>query len=196
MPIKYVTETVVIDGQPRKIERKVPVCRCGSEDVEERFSLGITAGYWCDPCWAAYATEWKARVASIRSMPARPTTRTCGGNVVTNRRHSVANVESPDELAEKLTAHTWTLCTGFRLRHPNRTLLFLNDATHEDGAGEYAALLEDGQQIESITFSWCTFDEALQRIQDLVAGGGLHELGRFDLVLDEASNHKSCRHCM
>ena len=31
---------------------KVYVCRCGSEEVEERYSLGITAGYWCKPCWA------------------------------------------------------------------------------------------------------------------------------------------------
>jgi len=27
-------------------------CKCGKLDVEEQFSLGITAGYWCDPCWA------------------------------------------------------------------------------------------------------------------------------------------------
>lgn len=40
---------------PREIKRR---CRgrdsdgrCKSEEVYERFSLGITAGYWCDSHW-------------------------------------------------------------------------------------------------------------------------------------------------
>lgn len=34
-----------------EVERLVPVCRCGSEDAEVRYSLGIYAGVWCDACW-------------------------------------------------------------------------------------------------------------------------------------------------
>lgn len=32
-------------------------CRChqSSSNVEERYSLGIYAGRWCDECWAASA---------------------------------------------------------------------------------------------------------------------------------------------
>ena len=75
------------------------------------------------------------------------------------RRWCVSAVATAEELAEKLTQHTWTLCTGFFVpTHPH--YLFLNDATHEDGAGEFGVVAGgmDGPhiQIESITFSWCT----------------------------------------
>lgn len=51
MPYKRVTETIVIDGKPRKIQSSIPVCRCGSPHAEIRYSLGIYAGVWCAPCW-------------------------------------------------------------------------------------------------------------------------------------------------
>src|SRR6266571_4231859 len=51
------------------------------------------------------------------------------------RRWYLSEVESPVALAEKLTRHTWTLCTGFYVRG-FENYLFLNDATHEDGALE------------------------------------------------------------
>ena len=55
------------------------------------------------------------------------------------RRWCVSAVATAEELAEKLTQHTWTLCTGFFVpTHPR--YLFLNDATHEDGAGEYGVV--------------------------------------------------------
>jgi len=42
----------------------------------------------------------------------------------------------------------------------------LNDSTGPDGAQEYAAVDADtGEQIESITFSWCTPVEARERIE-------------------------------
>lgn len=33
--------------------------RCGNEEAEPRYSLGIYAGRWCDPCWktAPYRKE-------------------------------------------------------------------------------------------------------------------------------------------
>ena len=77
------------------------------------------------------------------------------------RRWGVGPAASAEELARKLTGSTWCLCTGFYVvGHEN--YLFLNDATHEDGAGEYAAVRRLGPdhyvQIESITFSWCTYE--------------------------------------
>jgi len=45
---------------------------------------------------------------------------------------------------------------------------------NEDGAGEYAVIkrLEDGTflQVESITFSWCTTEKALEHIHKCLAG--------------------------
>jgi hypothetical protein len=52
--------------------------------------------------------------------------------------------------------------------------LFLNDATSADGAQEYAVIrpLPNGEylQIESITFSWCRAQQALDYIRQVLAG--------------------------
>ena len=118
------------------------------------------------------------------------------------RRWCVSPVTSAEELAEKLTQHTWTLCTGFVVAtHPQ--YLFLNDATSEDGAGEYAVVSGglDGphRQIESITFSWCSQDAALDYIRRTLAGEDdassfAHAL---DLAgkLDVPTQHGRCRLC-
>src|SRR6266498_2111845 len=88
------------------------------------------------------------------------------------RRWCVSESPSPEDLARKLTQHTWTLCTGFHVKgHPD--YVFLNDATHEDGAGEYGILkVCHGMywQVETITFSWCTPERALEHIQRALAG--------------------------
>jgi hypothetical protein len=84
----------------------------------------------------------------------------------------VSPAATAQELAAKLTQRTWTLCSGFTVQGHER-YLFLNDATHEDGAGEWGVLKTDGSthvQIESITFSWCRLDEALALIEDALAG--------------------------
>lgn len=79
-------------------------------------------------------------------------------------------VESAEVLAKKLTDVTWTGCTAFELGG----YLFLNDATSGDGAQEFAVVkrLPDGscEQIESITFSWCTYERALELIRRTLAG--------------------------
>jgi hypothetical protein len=62
-----------------------------------------------------------------------------------SRRWGVGPVIDAQDLARKLTERTWTLCTGFFVAG-HEEYLFLNDATSEDSAGE------------SITFSWCTFE--------------------------------------
>ena len=51
-----------------------------------------------------------------------------------NRRWGVGPVSSAEDLARKLTESTWTLCTGFYVV-VHEEFLFLNDSTHEDGAG-------------------------------------------------------------
>lgn len=56
------------------------------------------------------------------------------------RRWSVAPVATAEELAHMLTERTWTLCSGFSVVGHDG-YLFLNDATSEDGAGEYAKSL-------------------------------------------------------
>ena len=77
----------------------------------------------------------------------------------TNRRWSLCPLATAEELAEKLTKSTRTLCTGWEYGG----LWYLNDSSGEDGAQEYAVVY-GGVQIESITFSWCTEAEALRHI--------------------------------
>src|SRR6266446_8208706 len=86
-----------------------------------------------------------------------------------NRRWCVAQAVSPEQLAQDLTERTWTLCTGFQFG----SYLFLNDSTSEDGAQEYAVVLindEDFVQIESITFGWCSLEQALHYVLDALLG--------------------------
>jgi len=107
-----------------------------------------------------------------------------------NRVHNIGVVSTPEDLAKKLTEHTWTLCTAFKLGK----LLFLNDATHEDGAGEYAVVLDDGPQpvqVESITFSWCNYDRALELIRECMryAEGTAEPPIRFAVVIHSAHSY-------
>ena len=70
---------------------------------------------------------------------------------------------SPQQLAEDLDEHTWTLCIAFRCG----PYLWLNDATHEDDAAEFAVVREsDMAQVESITASWCTRENLLNYAKD------------------------------
>src|SRR5438105_3847559 len=91
-----------------------------------------------------------------------------------HRRWGVSAVRSPEDLAHLLTQQTWTLCTGFFVEgHPN--FLFLNDATHEDAAAEFAIIkgslaAREHIQLESITFSWCSEEAALAHIRHALAG--------------------------
>jgi hypothetical protein len=83
-----------------------------------------------------------------------------------NRIWQVFEVGSSEELANKLVNYTWTLCAGFKLGD----YYFLNDSTSENGAQEYAVLQSSGRQIESITFGWCSYQEALRYIQKILDG--------------------------
>ncbi len=73
------------------------------------------------------------------------------------KRWILSSIPTAEELARMLTESTWILCSTFFVEgQPD--YLFLNDSTHEDGAGEWAILRrlahDRFQQIESITFSW------------------------------------------
>jgi hypothetical protein len=59
-----------------------------------------------------------------------------------HRCSCVGPIEDPAQLAEWLTQRSWTLCTGFAIAG----YLFLNDATSEDGAQEYA--VEEADESE------------------------------------------------
>jgi hypothetical protein len=92
-----------------------------------------------------------------------------------HRRFGIGPVDTPEELAEKLTGHTWTGCTGFYLAgHPQ--YVFLNDSTCEDAVQEYAVIKMNREgtnmrQIESITFGWCSSIQAENIIREVLAGG-------------------------
>lgn len=85
-----------------------------------------------------------------------------------SRVHQLIDVATASELAEKLVTQGWALCVGFR----HQGFLFLNDATSEDGAQEYAVFHEKtGRQVESITFSWmATIAKGLEVIQEILDG--------------------------
>lgn len=115
-----------------------------------------------------------------------------------SRTWCVTAVGSAEELAEKLTQHTWTLCTAFELDG----YVYANDATSADGAQEYAVLRRDGEtsefvQLESITFSWCSEVQALALIRRISAGEinscqyGWISAGRFETPTE----HGRCLHC-
>lgn len=95
---------------------------------------------------------------------------------------------TPEELAEKLTGSTWTLCTGFELEG----VLFLNDSFSEDSAQEYA-VIKAGHQVESITFSWCDRPQAERHIRTILAGAGV-DMGPSRPKIDTSRRH-SCHLC-
>ncbi len=106
------------------------------------------------------------------------------------RMFSVKKVESTEELAHMLTERTWCLCNGFQLGD----LYFLNDSFSEDGAQEYA-VFKDGHQIESITFGWCSFDEALRLINDLMSGKLYMDMRTPMPFIESPEQHGSCHLC-
>ena len=114
------------------------------------------------------------------------------------RRWKVASVASAEELARMLTEQTWCLCTGFELGG----YWFLNDATHEDGAAEYAVVRKQGPggqplQVESITMSWCTWAEACKHIRRAIAGE-YDDAGFASTVapvIETREQHGRCGHC-
>ena len=118
-----------------------------------------------------------------------------------NRIWCVAEVESAEELASKLTKETWCCCQAFRVAgHPD--YVWLNDSTSEDGAQEYAACRQDLatgdlHQLESITFDWCDHDRALQFILATLNGDDdYNEWARpVTANVQTPKEHHRCQHC-
>ncbi len=117
------------------------------------------------------------------------------------RRFCISPVASTAELAHMLTERTWTLCSGFYVvGHEN--YLFLNDATHEDGAAEFSVIVgglgaERHVQVESITFSWCSAERAFQFVQNAIAGrmDGNDFARPVTLHLETPQQHQRCSLC-
>ena len=110
----------------------------------------------------------------------------------------VTPVTSAEELARKLTTVTWTCCTAFELGG----YVWLNDATSPDRGQEYAVLKKVGPhdrplQVESITFSWCDYDESVEHIQRTLRGedDGNHFAHEVAPVLQTPEQHGRCCHC-
>ena len=114
----------------------------------------------------------------------------------------IREVASPEELAHFLTEMTWPLCQGFVVAgHPD--YLFLNDATSEDGLAEYAVVhggldATSRRQVESITFSFCSYRRALRLIREALAGAFDHNPyfpPTVELRLQTPAAHGTCRFC-
>ena len=105
-----------------------------------------------------------------------------------NRAFRIVDIESAAELAEKLTQHTWTLCSGWR----HQARLYLNDSFTEDGAFE-VAVVKDGIQIESITFGWMKEPEAFNMIQQIDSCA--YDNQNYGTVEVKYHPEGTCRYC-
>ncbi len=117
------------------------------------------------------------------------------------RRWGVGSVPTAEVLALKLTESTWCLCTGFYVEG-HEDYLFLNDATHEDGAGEYAVCRgrigsQEYLQLESITFSWCDMTSALAYVQQAITGqmDNSEFAHPLRLHVEPVNDHPRCHLC-
>ena len=118
-----------------------------------------------------------------------------------NRRWAIHVVASAEELAHIVAKRTSTLCSGFVVAG-HEDYLFLNDATHEDGAGEYGVIqgglaTPQRYQIESITFSWCSTEQALEYIGEILSGKYDQAACRREVrvAVESASEHGHCPLC-
>ncbi|NNL66582.1 MAG: hypothetical protein HKP30_10090 [Myxococcales bacterium] len=111
---------------------------------------------------------------------------------------TLADIDSPRELAEKLTQQTFVLCQGFRWNG----LLLLNDSLSEDGAQEYGVVdAESGIQLDSLTVSWMTPERFLACLEEVAKRTTAETaFGRVDLAtrLDAHGYGRAdgpCPHC-
>jgi hypothetical protein len=111
------------------------------------------------------------------------------------RRFSVVDVDAAEDLAEKLTQHSWCLCAGFR----HGGLLFLNDSISEDDAAEFAVLTPTEtagvyEQAESVTFGWMTQAVALAFLREFTASPAI-SYGRQAVTVQTPEEHGTCEFC-
>ncbi len=106
-----------------------------------------------------------------------------------HRRFAVTVVPSLEELTEKLTQYTWTLCTCFEYQG----LLLANDSFSEDGAQEYA-VYHEGREIESLTVSWMT-RARLQEVIETLLRGEYEAYGPVAPLHTEPASEHRCSVC-
>jgi hypothetical protein len=116
-----------------------------------------------------------------------------------NRTWCVEPATTPEALASNLATRSWCCCAGFEIGQ----YVFLNDATSEDGAQEYAVLkkpTKEGElyvQIESVTASWINEERLLEFICRTLAG----ENDQVDWAIpvspriESAEQHERCHLC-
>ena len=112
----------------------------------------------------------------------------------------VSPCADPDELARKLTDHSWTLCTAFETAVGT---VWANDSTREGALQEYGILrrlspggAQDWRQVETITVSWCTAEKLRGYIDQ--ADAGAFDQGNFGTIADRQIEleHAPCPRCM
>ncbi len=115
-----------------------------------------------------------------------------------SRGYQIHSIESVEELAEKLSTKTWSLCTGFRIGD----YFFLNDSPHEDAPQQYAIVkipcFRGGPylQVESIDFSRWGVKRSATLIRQALSGKfDLKAEQYWNLFLETVSDHETCHHC-
>jgi hypothetical protein len=113
--------------------------------------------------------------------------------------------ENISACAKMMASQTQTLCTGFKIGE----YLFLNDATSEDGAHEYAVMkikqeIDQPQttlkvilcdKIESATMDWMGYAAARRFIEKIIDGLYVTPLRADIKIYIDTSIHHSCRYC-
>lgn len=123
------------------------------------------------------------------------------------RRYQVAEVETVDELAERLCGKnapsSWCGCTGWSVRAAPG-MLALNISFSGDSLQEYAILREvergDWRQVESFTTSWMTPERFAAAFRKAAAGTYDHEPWARrrlpPLTTETPDEHGRCWLCM
>ena len=107
-----------------------------------------------------------------------------------HRRFAFTVVSSIEELTEKLTQHTWTLCTCFAYQG----LLLANDSFSGDEVQEYA-VYKEARQVESLTVSWMTRERLQEVIEALLRGEYTTEYGPVAPLHTEPARSHTCSLC-
>ena len=106
------------------------------------------------------------------------------------RTFCVTPVADLSTLVAKLTAHTWTTCTGFLWDN----LLLLNDSFSENGAQEYA-VFRDAREIESLTVSWMQPAQLTATLTTLNSSPAPGNYGPLRNPLETPAQHGRCPAC-
>lgn len=108
--------------------------------------------------------------------------------VAEDRVYALTVVSSKEELLERFSMSSWSLCTAFQLGD----LVFANSSRAASGTQEFAVIYDD-QQIESLPISRMTPHELSTSLDWLVHGGETF-LGVVDLHTEPAAGH-TCSMC-